>query len=309
MIRIGVKGDDLRARIEAASPGWLDDAKARTQAAVAAGKVGEGEGTWSKIKEVYIALQHHKCAYCEQPMAKTTEGSADKVAVDYDVEHFRPKNRVTPWPNAEVLRRRPALDYASLVKAGHGAGYVRLAFEPTNYVVSCKVCNSSYKADRFPIAGTASETLVDRTRLDARERPLLLFPMGDDGDDPADYLGFVGPVPRHTSGEQHGVLRARTVIDFFELDTREDLFGGRCWVIAGLFPHLEARVQGKTAARRKVSGDFVDAAVGDASPYAACARDYVALYDADPAAAEEMYLAASAYCAKKDPSVFAALTP
>lgn len=307
MIRIDVKRSDLLDRIEATAPGWGKDAKTRTDAAIAMGKVEEGEGTWSKIKEVFIALQHHKCAYCERPMAKTAEGSADKVAVEYDVEHFRPKNRVTAWPSAEVLKRRPGLDYAAKVKAGHASGYVRFAYDPFNYVVSCKVCNSSYKADRFPIAGTSSATLVDRSQLDETEKPLLLFPFGEAGDDPAKYLGFLGPVVRAVASSPEGLLRARTVIDFFELDTREDLMEGRCAVLLLLHPRLVAWKAAQTTAEQEAARTRVEALQADRFQHAACARAFAALYRSDAALAQKFCDAAEAYLLSRDPALLEAL--
>ena len=41
---------------------------------------------WSETKQVYIELQHSKCAFCEKPL----EGR-----IEQDVEHFRPKGEVS----------------------------------------------------------------------------------------------------------------------------------------------------------------------------------------------------------------------
>jgi hypothetical protein len=257
LIRIPIAPADLLAEIEATSPGWRRRAEVQRRKVVAAGKSGDGDGIWSEIKAVYIVRQQHKCGYCEVPMAKTGSGSSHKVAVDYDVEHFRPKNRVTAWPAPDVLARRPGLDYAARVRAGAAQGYLRLAFDPFNYLVSCKVCNSSYKADRFPIAGTPDTRSRKRATLARRERPLLLFPFGHDADDPQRYLDFFGVLVRPKPPRGHDRLRARTVIDFFELDTREDLLEGRAQIIMLLFPQLEASGQSDPEApeSRGIRGD------------------------------------------------------
>lgn len=305
MIHIAVGAQELLDLIEAESPGWMTDAKKRAKKAKQDGKVGKSDGTWSKIKAVFIRLQHHKCAYCEKPMAKTTSGSAEKVAVDYDVEHFRPKNRVTAWPRPADVARRPAVSaYAALVRMGSAAGYVRFAFDPFNYVVSCKVCNTQYKADRFPIAGTASQ-LVDRAKLDAKERPLLLFPIGDGGDDPKDYLQFTGAMIQVRPGDSARRLRANAVIDFFELDTREDLIEGRCMLLTALFPNLEARVGATTAARRERAKQFVRRVSEDGFPHAGCSRAFVELFDTDPALAQRLHDAAQEYLITKDAAALA----
>lgn len=153
MIRIEASDKDLLEAIEKKKPGWIEDARERTKKAVQAGKVGEGEGTWSQIKEVFVLLQEFKCAYCEFPLPQVETNSADKMAVDCDIEHYRPKNRVTAWPTPDILQKRPAIhSYMAGLSAGASAGYVRLAFDPLNYVISCKVCNK-HLVQRGPLPG------------------------------------------------------------------------------------------------------------------------------------------------------------
>jgi hypothetical protein len=279
-------------------PNWLGRAEAKREAAVAAGKVGDGDGIWSDIKGLFIRAQHYKCGYCEEPMAEIAEGKTEGIGVDYDIEHFRPKNRVQDWPSKGVLAERPGIDYADRVAAGLAAGYVRLAFDPQNYLVSCKLCNSFYKGDRFPIAGRPESVAILRSELDAVELPLLFFPFGEDGDDPEELLTFEGAAigPRPTLAD-HERLRARVVIDFFELDSRGGLLYGRSAVIKMLFPELERRGVPDADA-------FVEALQSARFPYAACARAFVQLYDEDPEAARRHYLAARAYLQTKDPTIW-----
>jgi hypothetical protein len=279
-------------------PNWLGRAEEKRKAAIAAGKVGDGDGIWSDIKGLFIRAQHYKCGYCEEPMAEIAEGKTEGIGVDYDIEHFRPKNRVQEWPTAEVLAERPGIDYGHQVAAGPATGYVRLAFEPQNYLVSCKLCNSYYKRDRFPIAGQPEAVATQRADLDAVELPLLLFPFGEDGDDPEKLLTFegaaIGPLATLAGYDR---LRARVVIDFFELDSRAGLLQGRSAVIKMLFPELEQR--GVPDA-----DSFVEALQSARFPYAACARAFVRLYDEDPEAAQRHYLAARAYLQTKDPTIW-----
>jgi hypothetical protein len=308
MIHIGVAASALRQEIEATLPaGWFTRAKKRAALVRAAGHVGEGDGIWSEIKEVFILKQQFKCIYCEFPMPKIDSRSASGVKVDYDVEHFRPKNRVTGWPTAEVLGKRPATEsYRADVRTGSGAGYLRLAFDPLNYIVSCKVCNTFYKADRFPIAGTPDARAKQRLLLDQRERPLLLFPFGDDGDEPLDYVVFDGPTiaPRPVLG--HDLLRARVVIDFFELDTREDLLEGRCLMVQLLWPHLETlHDPDADAASRTIATNFLNVVLQQIRlPHTACGRAFIALHGTDRARARRWYNLAVDYMTRKDPEVF-----
>ncbi len=308
MIRIAVANEDLLERIRATSPTWLKRAGVKQAKALEKGHVGEGDGIWSKIKEVFILLQEFKCIYCEFPLPKVDPASADKVAVDHDVEHFRPKNRVTPWPSKEALARRPAIEkYLSEVKAGSPEGYIRLAFDPFNYAVSCKVCNSSYKADHFPIAGHPDAGSTLRSDLDACERPLLLFPFGETTEDPADFLLFDGPLVRAKPALEPALLRARTLVDFFELDTRQGLLEGRCWMIQLLWPKLEARTSADEQERTR--GEAFVAAVQQSHHllHTACGRAFIELYEKDRGHAFGWYEASDRFLTSKDPAVLAAL--
>jgi hypothetical protein len=308
MIRIAVTSAELLAAIESKSPRWIERAQEKKTAALAKGKVGEGDGIWSEIKEIFILRQEFKCIYCEFPLPKVESASAAKVAVDYDIEHYRPKNRVTPWPTREILERRPSVEeYRASVSSGDPDGYVRLAFDPFNYLASCKVCNTSYKADRFPIAGQPDSVSEERAILDAKEKPLLLFPFGEDGDDPSEYLAFQGPTvhPRPTAGHEH--LRAQVVIDFFELDTREGLLELRCVLIQLLWCQLENRASSDP--RKKVKAEaFLESVQKTCRyPHTACGRAFIDLYEKDRDMAERWQEAANGYLTSKDPVVLKAI--
>jgi hypothetical protein len=307
MIRIAVTSAELLAAIGSKSPRWMERAEEKKAAALAAGKVGEGDGIWSEIKEIFILRQEFKCIYCEHPLPKVDSTSAAKVAVDYDVEHYRPKNRVTSWPTREVLERRPSVEgYRASVASGDPDGYVRLAFDPFNYIASCKVCNTSYKADRFPIAGQPDSVSEERAILDSNERPLLLFPFGEDGDDPAEYLAFRGPTVRPLPVAGHERLRGQAVIDFFELDTREGLLELRCWLIQLLWGQLEDRASPDARKKAKAEAFLETVEKTCRYPHTACGRAFIELYGNDRDMAERWQEAASEYLTSKDPVILKA---
>jgi hypothetical protein len=309
MIRIAVTSAELMAAIESKSPQWIERAREKKTAALAAGKVGEGDGIWSEIKEIFILRQEFKCIYCEHPLPKVDSTSSAKVAVDYDVEHYRPKNRVTPWPTQEVLERRPSVqEYRAAIASGDPKGYARLAFDPFNYLASCKVCNSSYKADRFPIAGQPDAVSEERAALDAQEKPLLLLPFGEDGDDPAEYFAFLGPTLRPRPQEGYERLRARVVIDFFELDTREGLLELRCVLIQLLWCQLENRASPDPHKKAKAEAFLETVQKTSRHPHTACGRAFIDLYESDRDMAERWQDATTAYLISKDPLVLKAIT-
>jgi len=99
MIRYNITLSDLQQRINAKDENWFQQANLRTQAFQQEGEYNEnlripdGKGgtrgaspIWSKIKSVYMALQHEKCAYCERQLASEEFGK-----IEHDLEHYRPK--------------------------------------------------------------------------------------------------------------------------------------------------------------------------------------------------------------------------
>jgi hypothetical protein len=296
MIRLPIKQTALKAQIRALVPDWFNRADERLARATAAGKVADGDGIWSEIKTIYMEHQGFKCMYCEKPMPKPAPGGVAGGKVEFDVEHFRPKNRVTRWPTPAVKTKR-GIDYDHLLLEGVAAGYLRLAFDPWNYGVSCKTCNSELKSDRFPIVGVSNATLKARRSLDTRELPCLILPIGDEGEDPEKWLEWKGPTvaPRSTLDTKTS-LRAKTLVDFFELDTRGDLLLLRCAVVMLLFNDLNANGPGT---------QFVKALTDPKRTFAACARAYVKLFQTNKPEAQRWNDLAQDYLARQDPAIFA----
>jgi uncharacterized protein (TIGR02646 family) len=166
-----------------------------------------------------MRLQHNKCAYCEREL---------ETAHELDIEHFRPKNRVQPWPEAPIPHSN-----------GRPDGYYWLAYEITNYFVACKPCNSGLKRDYFPIAGKAGKEHQRIDSLDAVEKPLLIFPMGLK-DDPEKLIGWLGviPFPLAVAGS-HDHKRAQTTIEFFQLKERDLLRRCRATLLLLLWNDLK----------------------------------------------------------------------
>ena len=112
---------------------------------------------WRELKWHLFGLFHGKCAYCESKPEATDYG---------DVEHFRPKSKVDEDP-------------------GH-PGYYWLAYDVTNLLPSCTLCNQVHaKMTHFPVEGAHARESKD---LDD-ERPLLLNPYNRQID-PFEHLEF-----------------------------------------------------------------------------------------------------------------------
>ena len=91
-----------------------------------------------------------KCAYCE----KTVEDTY------HPVEHFRPQSV-----------------------------YPRLAYEWTNLLLACDVCNSGYKRQQFPLIGgcKSAEDTNNPCSRDDTDANALIDPCNED---PADFFAF-----------------------------------------------------------------------------------------------------------------------
>ena len=95
-------------------------------------------------------MQWRVCAYCARLLPGNDRG---------DVEHFRPKAKVAGDPQ-------------------HG-GYWWLAYKLSNYVLSCGVCNSNRKGNKFPLRPGASRSTFEHRSQVEQEARLLLDPTRD----------------------------------------------------------------------------------------------------------------------------------
>lgn len=136
---------------------------------------------WSSIKHMFMEIQAEKCAYCERKLASRGHGGA----AEHDLEHFRTKNPVKSWPAP------PEIDFET--GAPFDAGYYWLAFHLLNYCTSCKKCNTGFKSNYFPVAGTRLSPLEEPSiRAMRLEKPFLVYPLGTIDDDPEDVIRFRG---------------------------------------------------------------------------------------------------------------------
>lgn len=118
------------------------------------------------VKECLIAAQHGKCAFCEAKIGHISYG---------DIEHFRPKGGVRQTSSSPL--KTP--------------GYYWLAYEWTNLLLSCQLCNQRFKANHFPL-----EKGSPRARFHGhdvtRERTMFINPAAED---PEVVIGFREHVP------------------------------------------------------------------------------------------------------------------
>lgn len=287
MIRHLVTPERLEELVRAHDPTWPDRARERTQAFRVAGGYREKSAIWGEVKPVYMALQHAKCAYCERRLAGLPYGT-----IEHDVEHYRPKSEVKRWPSPRIAQERQiAYDFGTGEEMKEG--YYLLAYHPWNYATACKTCNSALKSSFFPVAGPRATGGEDPRRMKS-EKPFLVYPLGDLDEDPETVITFVGilPVPRARSG--HRFRRAQVTIDFFELDTREELLRERAEQLRSFHMALRLLETG-TAADRVEATAAIENHKARHSPHAGCVRAFHALYERDRAEAEEIFALIGAY--------------
>lgn len=272
MIRYPITAAELEAAIEQEKRGWLAKAKKKTAAFRAAKQFNEpdNKNSWGEIKEVFMRLQHHKCAFCDRLLSGPPYGR-----IEHDLEHFRPKKAVKAWATNETSPYRFALGDAA------ERGYYLLAYNIFNYATSCKTCNTTLKANFFPIADTRRLTTDDFALL-KQEQPYLIYPIGSLDDDPEELITYRGilPVPKYRSGHKH--RRARVTIDLFELDCREDLRRLRAEIIRNLwlaFSTFQRRRRSDNDAQ--LARRIIDCACSPQTSQTACARAFYHLCQTD----------------------------
>lgn len=295
MIRYPVTLAKLKKDIETHKKGWLARAEQLTKRARNQGNFNGIPSIWSEIKPVFMRLQGgSKCAYCERKLESEELG-----AIELDIEHFRPKNRVTAWKPSRSLVDAGVKPAAAPDKSK--GGYYLLAHHVLNYAAGCKPCNSTLKADRFPVAKAHVLHGDDPRALNALEKPYLLFPIGSRGDAVEEQLAFHGISPHAVAKAGFDRLRALVTIEFFALDDfakRKNLFRERAVIIQAIYPQLDVLASPASAATRKnIAKKVVDAATSSKAPHANCTRSFRKLFDHAPDQARAVFDEASSYVA------------
>ena len=280
MIRIDVDRDDLEQMIEAHKPGWLDDAKSKTDA-LADDPDLEVKSIWSPIKQVYSDIQNSKCVFCEKEI--------EDQPIEQDVEHFRPKNKVRRWNVPEWMANDEGVAVAQ-PESGSEPGYRLLAYHFLNYAAACKTCNSTRKRDYFPIQATTRKSDSRNPTRMRTEKAFLIYPISDLDDDPEDLLEFYGLSPQAKHPRGFDRKRALVTIELFQLDDadqRSYLFKRRAQLIYFLFVALQM-VDNGDAQERADGQRMVDHYTSPKSEHTNCLRSFHRLYRDDVMQAESI---------------------
>lgn len=274
MIRYPFNRQQVEAEIAAIDPKWLTKAATRTKKFSKLGAYDEKSGIWSVIKPVYMRLQHNKCIFCERKFETEAYGK-----IEHDLEHFRPKSSVLAWPDTA---RHENLKFAYPTGADAPAGYYWLAYDLHNYAAACKVCNTTFKSNYFPVAGvraTPTAALTD-------EQPFLCYPLGVLDVDPQTLVTFTATTAIPAAPNGYDRRRGEVIIEFFGLNKRDELHRGRAEIISAVGGGLLTVANDQALVAQE---QLLTKAMSGALPHAGCLRVFLALWRADRAQAARVY--------------------
>jgi hypothetical protein len=274
MIRYSLDVAGLQAEIQKADPKWFSKAKTRTTKIINQGAFSEKTSIWSATKPAFMVLQCNKCVFCERPFS-----GPDESRIEMDLEHFRPKGAIADW--TPPAGQRP---YPSNLGALSSKGYYWLAYDIGNYAAACKICNSDHKGARFPIAGPRCDAPDDPAALKS-ELSYLLYPIGDGDDDPEDIITFTGTIARPAATDSHKNARGALIIDFFGLNSRDQLHIQRAEIIERFGHALKAVADGTDIPADRT---YVAQIRNPTIPHAACLRAFKRLWDSDQQSARRI---------------------
>jgi uncharacterized protein (TIGR02646 family) len=115
----------------------------------------------TSVKKALQKAQHDKCAFCESKISHISYG---------DVEHFRPKAAYRQGPDDPLIR----------------PGYYWLAYEWSNLLFCCQLCNQRFKGNLFPLMDVTQRAKTHHHDI-KNEQPLFIHPAIED---PSDFLEF-----------------------------------------------------------------------------------------------------------------------
>jgi len=280
MVRYAITRACLIALIARERPKWIARARERTAAYARAARYTGGSEFWGEIKNVYIRLQHEKCAYCETRLQGAV--LASKV---HEVEHFRPKQSVRAWPDPRLAHLSDFLPPCATGDAS-ASGYHRLAYHPFNYAIACTRCNSTLKSNYFPVRCERDVAGGDPSRMYG-EGALLIYPLSDIDDDPRDIITFDGVLAVPADADGVGYQRAVTTIAFFQLNS-EDLTLRRAGILLALWMNLQFLAGRPPAASRAVLQAAIERACAPAGEFSSCVAAFRRKFDTDRPAADRI---------------------
>jgi len=275
MIRYEYDFAKTKAEIDAIDPKWFQKATKRSSGFVKAGKFGEKTSIWSTVKPAFMRLQMNKCVFCERQFENPEYGT-----IEFDLEHFRPKSSVVEWPHAVVHSK---LSYAFPTGAPSATGYYWLSYDISNYAASCKVCNTTFKSNYFPVSNARGMAPGDDLSAEGAH---LCYPIGSSDEDPENLISFLATTAVPANGSPYHRQRGQVIIDFFGLNQREQLHRERARMISLFGSALESQNRGTATTDDLL---LIERIMSPALPHASCLRAFKNSWTTDPDLARRTY--------------------
>lgn len=127
------------------------------------------------VKTALIEAQHEKCCFCESKVTHIAYG---------DIEHFRPKGGWRRTKSSKLTR----------------PGYFWLAYDWSNLLFCCQICNQREKRNHFPIEDEQQRCTHPNKDV-SLEKPLFINPRFED---PETHIAFRGEVPFPVNNSKKG---------------------------------------------------------------------------------------------------------
>ena len=163
-------------------------------------------GIWKDFKAFFSYAQFGKCGFCESFIIDTYPG---------DVEHYRPKSAISALrEDVDALgQQSEALGGVTgrLTEPVSSTGYYWLAYEWSNYLLACSICNG-LKGTIFPV----------------KNNPRTVPPLKDNSEDALLLNPFEKKLPvSHLKFQPNGFVQAKTLYGRATIETcglyREEL--------------------------------------------------------------------------------------
>jgi uncharacterized protein (TIGR02646 family) len=145
------------------------------------------------VRGILYSAQGRVCGFCGCQLPRNDRG---------DVEHFRPKNSTRGIPP--------------------NGGYWWLAYDATNYLLSCSVCNRTHKRTKFPLLNEPLRVDSITRGAIAQEAPVLFHPAFESVEELLVFdieNGFIDPAPGLTPEQLQRIEHLRKFFQW-NLDSR-----------------------------------------------------------------------------------------
>ncbi|MEG1401002.1 hypothetical protein [Bacteroides sp.] len=118
------------------------------------------------VKDALKIIQKDTCCFCESKVTPVGYG---------DIEHFRPKGAFQRAKGESL----------------HKPGYFWLAYDWSNLLFACQVCNSSYKKNLFPLVDETKRAHGHAFSI-SHEEPIIINPSMEE---PSLHIDFYQEIP------------------------------------------------------------------------------------------------------------------